>query len=523
MACSSPCNCHNAFDYVPCNAHTPCGESSTCLGAHPCAYELQLKCSNGRFGGPSNLTRIPLWRECLFLDEWTDRTCLPVVDPDQPGFGLPLNCGERYGEENADDTANRDADCEDSYGGSAVTCFSCDGCTQSPFTKAYFGARWRLNVTGLSDTNGGSPDPPASFGGYLVYGECNPGSPTETPVAVYYSDGPWVCGGANTMIKAGHYAAVEPDIYKYLPNKVCVRPLANNPVHPCGLGNSDICDCEDLGCETLAVPIAMDCDPSGVNGNLVFTRITTGCLGYIAGNLTLTAEICAELDWPDAPCGVFVSSAGNTCDPENPRNFIFLLSCEGGNWELNTYCILHEDSGATLLSVTLIDTQSLTRTNVCEEEIIDLSPHYPQVWFEPVTIDATDSVCCVQCEPIEVACCVGNPIPTTIYGDVTASACAPVTITFLYDTTVGLTHTWTSTLTVGTCGAFTVTATMVDNGDGTCSWGVTGDNGAGCTFGAAPTLAANPCLVLPISRGGAITCDCGCITTGFGVNVSLSR
>jgi hypothetical protein len=228
------------------------------------------------------------------------------------------------------------------------------------------------------------------------------------------------------------------------------------------------------------------------------------------------SDICDEITWPDVDCGVFYGFLDNTCDIADTQNFWFIAWCESGVWTLRTYCALIDDSvsPAVLESVTLIDTQVMTRINVCEEVFVEDGSigDYLDEMFEPVVIepDPDDEGCCAPCVLIPTTCCPDDDLPTTLALTITGAYAASVVLTWNAGTSR-----WEGT---HTCGGCTLVYTLACTSGTT--WTLTARVSAGICGGAAceanATGTATDCdpflLTLGSTTGGACVCGAGAVT-----------
>jgi hypothetical protein len=494
MACRTACDCRNPTTWVPTTDENQC--YSGCAES-PCGYAILTKCSFGNTFTENRTSFLHpvtiLWCECLFNGVYSARRACSGTAFDNSG-GAYVRPSE-YG------SAQHEGECND--------------CCWTPEELARSGAVWRLSIGG--PPAGGYPDPPTDpvFASLVFYTVACDGSGnvTETPVAAYVSYDEWNCLGRNTMIFHGCYDVPCNPLTKWLPKNLCVVPYGSNWTHPCGIDNPDICDCEDHGCPRFGLDITIECE-TPLSQTVIMSRVQGAC--DLPTSTVPGSDICDEITWPDVDCGVFYGFLDNTCDIADTQNFWFIAWCESGVWTLRTYCALIDDSvsPAVLESVTLIDTQVMTRINVCEEVFVEDGSigDYLDEMFEPVVIepDPDDEGCCAPCVLIPTTCCPDDDLPTTLALTITGAYAASVVLTWNAGTSR-----WEGT---HTCGGCTLVYTLACTSGTT--WTLTARVSAGICGGAAceanATGTATDCdpflLTLGSTTGGACVCGAGAVT-----------
>jgi hypothetical protein len=437
MPCRTACDCRNPTTWTPCTDEVPCYVG---CAESPCAYAILSQCEwiNGALSAYLHKITI-LWRDCLFNGIWSARAYC--------GGMAAGNAAELFDADGGTLSRPQDFGC-------AQHDYDCAKCGWTPEELAHSGAVWSLEVGGAPP--GGYPDLPSGATAYLVFSEvtCDGGgNPVETQIAAYIATEEWSCLGRNTMTKH-HAGTTNPPhvLFKYLPKKLCIVPYASNWEHPCGVGNPDICDCEDHGCPRFGLDITIEC-ATPLSQTVIMSRVQGAC--DLPTSTVPGSDICDEITWPDVDCGVFYGFLDNTCDIADTQNFWFIAWCESGVWTLRTYCALIDDSvsPAVLESVTLIDTQVMTRINVCEEVFVEDGSigDYLDEMFEPVVIEPSpdNEGCCTPCEPpIETDCCPDDPTPATLTDTITG--CISDTITMTYNAGASPPG-WEGTFTAGDC------------------------------------------------------------------------
>ena len=277
---------------------------------------------------------------------------------------------------------------------------------------------WKLEITGASSaTLTGYPKPGTGYDSTSLVYECND----------------FNCTGRSTFV-AQDYPVLP---FKAFPPNVCVVPGYTEFVNHCDSEES-FCNC---------------CDPG--KPTAVFNHLIKDCSGdgTISAQTTCTrnATLPSGVSDPGGACGYFWGTATIDCTVSGKTGsftFGFLVWCDGEDYQVAYYC-------NTIEGWVLSCTVTATLVRCCPEFGLEFSCASPF------------TVCC--CEPdtgVETDCCPDDPIPSTVYVDLPAG-CAQtsgVTATLTYQGVIDSRHTWSGTVSAGTCGTLYVTWSVGETG-----------------------------------------------------------
>lgn len=387
MGCKNPCSCHNATIYDPTVTGVSCSEF--CASSRPCAYAIFALCPFGEGDGELFMHKITVaWMDCLFEETYSAR---------RDCSGEELDPGEHYRTEGKVDNTEcsgmeydvtpHNPHCYDNYiaemlFGSDFHPFSCTQCTwRADNTDPKV---WEIVLATFSGAGGTGTIGPARA--YVNRALCNG---TETRIAEYIVTESYGCVGRTTMSKT---ASTNPpdEYYNYLPERICVVPYASNWSHQCGVNSSQICSCYDDGCSVVRIPATITCFGT-VSTTLGLNRVFE-CPSNLSLSGPVTLDVCDCITSPPVgDCGFFWASQEQTCSSfSNGYKYLFYFAwCSGSSWTLQTWCyeyVLNVDLTVASTDCTMIDEQTITRTNICGTSAA--------MEFLPVTIDASASDCC---------------------------------------------------------------------------------------------------------------------------------
>lgn len=359
---------------------------------------------------------------------------------------------------------------------------------------------------------------------------------TDSAEDAVYSIGSFVCGDRNTLTLTSGQS--------WAPKRVCIVPGGTAFRTPCELTTKEnVVPCCDPGVRETKywfsfpgcnIPLLEMCSTRYKTFDDL-PDLTWGAVKALQGSISSNCGIFAgtstyncSTNYPDMVCnGVPVSSSSVNPPSQTQLTFYVLTWCESGTWYSSTFC-----QGTVPIGSGLVGT--ITR-EICKNVATTLTQCHP-IWGHAwsCSIPATTNItgtgtgsgggqacqtrfpCCCIGENVETPCCADNPLPPGIFADITVAGCDPVTASLSYTGSA----TFVGTTTIGSCSGATITATMTDEGGGVCGWTVAIEHGGVVCF-TASGVAANPCLVIPVSRSG--TWACGCCTMGGSVTVDLYR